>query len=76
MIIVCIFAEGAFDRRCDYATKEEAQAFAWGVTVGSSLYGAGSCTTYVLPDDEAEMLKHERSEEVARALQSNPARSL
>ncbi len=66
-IDVLVFAEEMFEERYSFETKSEAAAFADGVMVGSSLYGAGSCIGYVMPDDEEEMKENEEPEEVERA---------
>lgn len=67
--VVVVFTEGAFEEIYLSHSPKEAQAFASGVVTGAGHYGAGSCATYVLPDEEATMLEHENPNEVAAALE-------
>ena len=68
MFKVLVFAEREFSDSYTKQTYEEARAFASGVSVGGSLYGAGSCCAYVLPNDKDEMEEWEDADEVARAM--------
>ncbi len=72
---IVVFTEGSFEKTFTRPTLAEARAFADGVGVGASYYGAGSCHAYVLPEDSGEMAESAASkysdlmhEEVAIAL--------
>lgn len=66
-IPVLIFCENNFEEIVK-VDATQVDGFRAGVQVGSGHYGAGSCATYVLPDDDAEMREWETDEEVERAL--------
>jgi hypothetical protein len=64
---VWIFTEGFFELKKQLPSLVEARAFAAGVAVGGGLYGAGSISVYVLPEDDAEMRSQEADDELAAA---------
>jgi len=53
--VVAIFTEGEFAGAEPHQTEECADSYAEGVRRGADEYGAGSCSTYVLPRDTADM---------------------
>lgn len=63
---VVVFAEGMYEQTYAFDTISEARAFAHGIRCGAQLC-AGTCTAYVLPEDEAEMRTHENAVEIERA---------
>jgi hypothetical protein len=63
---VVVFADGTYEQTYVFETIPEARAFALGVRCGAQL-NAGTCTAYVLPEDEAEMRTHENAVEIERA---------
>lgn len=76
-VALLMFAEGYFEDRREFESVAQARAFAAGALYGAGKYGAGSCSAYVVgdDDDEREMRKYERPEEVACAVASprNPS---
>jgi len=67
-IDIVIFSEGDFDHVTEQSSESQAAAFALGISEGAGLYGAGSCSAYVMPGDTEEMRKNENAEQVRRAL--------
>lgn len=65
---VAIFTEGSFETIERFGSSSYAQFYAHGVVCGANLYGAGSCTAYVMPDEESGMREIESANEVKRAL--------
>lgn len=68
--VIAVFAEDSFEAVFTKPTLLEARAFSEGVSVGSGYYGAGSCTGYVLPDDQASMVLDEEPAEVSRCVRA------
>lgn len=66
--VILIFAEGAFEQINHKNTLDEANAYASGVRDGAGLYGAGSCTAYVMPNDKDDMERDEQPDAVGKAI--------
>lgn len=68
-----VFAEGEFESIEEHNSLDEAFAFSRGLARGARLYGAGSCCAYILPTDEAEMVKDESPGAAAQAIEAYAA---
>lgn len=65
--LVVVFAEGSFKNVFEEASKAQAISFTSGISLGAGYYGAGSCTGYLFPEDETEILQIEGADELERA---------
>ncbi len=67
-MIAVIFAEDSFEIAVTIMDEQYFEAFLDGLSQGAQLYGAGRCTAYLWPRDEAEMRRDENPATVDAAI--------